>query len=74
MLREAALCRAADRFEEETAMRVIVISDTHRDFRTLYQIVKKHREEAALCLHPSEQEGNARWTPEVLQFCPFLGR
>lgn len=32
-----------------------------------------HMEEA-LYLHPSEQEGNARWTPEALQFCPFLGR
>lgn len=32
-----------------------------------------HMEEA-LYLHPSSQEGSARWTPEALQFCPFLGR
>lgn len=32
-----------------------------------------HMEEA-LYLHPSAQEGGLRWTPEALQFCPFLGR
>lgn len=32
-----------------------------------------HMEEA-LYLHPSAQEKDARWTPEALQFCPFLGR
>lgn len=32
-----------------------------------------HMEEA-LYLHPSSQEESARWTPEALQFCPFLGR
>ena len=32
-------------------MRIIVISDTHRDFRTLHRIVEKHREEAAMFLH-----------------------
>ncbi len=32
-------------------MRVIVVSDTHRDFRTLLRIVEKHREEATLFLH-----------------------
>lgn len=30
--------------------------------------------EEALYLHPSNAEENVRWTPEALQFCPFLGR
>lgn len=30
--------------------------------------------EEALYLHPSTQGKGARWTPEALQFCPFLGR
>ncbi len=37
-------------------MRVVVVSDTHRDFRTLYRIVEKHREEAALFLHLGDGE------------------
>ena len=37
-------------------MRVIVISDTHRDFRTLRMIVEKHREEAGLFLHLGDGE------------------
>ena len=27
-------------------MRIVVVSDTHRDFRTLLQIVEKHKGEA----------------------------
>ena len=37
-------------------MRVIVVSDTHRDFRTLLRIVDKHRQEAALFLHLGDGE------------------
>lgn len=37
-------------------MRIIVISDTHRDFRTLHRIVEKHREEAAMFLHLGDGE------------------
>ena len=42
-------------------MRIVVVSDTHRDFRTLLQIVEKHKGEAAYFLHlgDGEQEGAA---------------
>ena len=50
-------------------MRVIVISDTHRDFRTLRRIVEKHREEAALFLHLGDGE---REVDEILALYPDL--
>ena len=53
-------------------MRVIVISDTHRDFRTLYQIVKKHREEAALCLHLGDGEDEISRLREMCPDLPLL--
>lgn len=37
-------------------MRVIVISDTHRDFHTLLRIVEKHKDEAGLFLHLGDGE------------------
>ncbi|MGI5895060.1 MAG: YfcE family phosphodiesterase [Candidatus Merdivicinus sp.] len=37
-------------------MRIIVISDTHRDFHTLWEIVQKHRKEADLFLHLGDGE------------------
>lgn len=37
-------------------MRIIVVSDTHRDFNTLYNIVKKHQNEADLFIHLGDGE------------------
>ncbi len=37
-------------------MRIVVISDTHRDFRTLRQIVEKHLEDANLFIHLGDGE------------------
>lgn len=37
-------------------MQIIVISDTHRDFHALYEIVEKHRKEAALFIHLGDGE------------------
>lgn len=50
-------------------MRVIVISDTHRDFRTLRQIVEKHREDAGLFLHLGDGE---REVDDLLALYPNL--
>ena len=50
-------------------MRVIVISDTHRDFRTLRRIVEKHWDEAALFLHLGDGE---RETDDLLALYPDL--
>ena len=50
-------------------MRVIVISDTHRDFRTLRRIVDKHRGEAGLFLHLGD---GAREIDDLLALYPGL--
>ena len=50
-------------------MRVIVISDTHRDFRTLRRIVDKHRGEAGLFLHLGD---GAREIDDLLALYPDL--
>lgn len=50
-------------------MRVIVISDTHRDFFHLREIVEKHREEAALFLHLGDGE---REMEDLLALYPDL--
>ena len=50
-------------------MRVIVISDTHRDFRTLRPIVDKHRGEAGLFLHLGD---GAREIDDLLALYPGL--
>ena len=50
-------------------MRVIVISYTHRDFRTLRRIVDKHRGEAGLFLHLGD---GAREIDDLLALYPDL--
>ena len=40
-------------------MQIIVISDTHRSFHALYDIVEKHRREAALFIHLGDGEREA---------------
>lgn len=40
-------------------MRIIVVSDTHRSFHALYEIVEKHHKEASLFIHLGDGEGEA---------------
>ncbi len=53
-------------------MRVIVIADTHRDFRTLYRIVEKHRQEAGLFLHLGDGEDEVSRIREMDPDLPLL--
>lgn len=50
-------------------MRIIVISDTHRDFRTLRKIAEKHMDEANLFLHLGDGE---RDVDDLLSLYPSL--
>ena len=50
-------------------MRIIVISDTHRDLGSLLGIVEKHKEEAAMFIHLGDGE---RECDDVLSLYPDL--
>ncbi len=50
-------------------MRIIVVSDTHRRFREFYDIIQKHRQEAALFIHLGDGQ---REVDDMLELFPDL--
>ena len=53
-------------------MRIVVVSDTHRDFRTLLQIVEKHKGEAAYFLHLGDGEQEVEDVKALYPALPLL--
>ena len=53
-------------------MRIVVVSDTHRDFRTLLQIVEKHKGEAAYFLHLGDGEQEVEDVKALYPELPLL--
>lgn len=50
-------------------MRIIVVSDTHRRFQEFYDIITKHRQEAALFIHLGDGQ---REVDDILELFPDL--
>ena len=58
---------------EVNPMRIVVVSDTHRDFYDLRRLVEKHRTDAQLFLHLGDGLDDLAQVEKLYPQCSFLG-